>query len=178
MTRLVSNLLLLSQADSGTLPMTFQPIDLAPLVGEAARSGGIVADGRVQVQSFAPAGLVVSGDADRLKQVLLNLVDNAIKHTPDGGAVRITGASTDAGLVVLSVSDTGDGIPPQDLPHVFDRFYRVDKSRSRERGGAGLGLAIAKSIVEAHGGGIEAHSTLGSGATFTVWLPAHRPAAG
>ncbi len=175
MTRLVSNLLLLSQVDSGTLPMRFEPVNLASVVAGVARSGSIVAENRVQVQSAVSGELIVNGDADRLKQVLLNLVDNAIQHTPDGGSVRITGASTDAGLVLLSVSDTGDGIPPQDLPHVFDRFYRVDKSRSRERGGAGLGLSIAKSIALAHGGDIEAHSTVGVGTTFTVWLPAHQP---
>jgi len=175
MARMVSNLLLLSQADAGTLPMQFQPTDLSPLVNDVARSGAIVADGKLRVQSEVSGELMVNGDADRIKQVLLNLVDNAIKHTPDGGTVKITGASADAGLVLLSVSDTGAGIPAEDLPHVFERFYRVDKSRSREHGGAGLGLAIAKSIIEAHGGDIEVQSAAGIGTTFTVWLPAHQP---
>lgn len=175
MTRLVSDLLLLSQADAGMLPMHCKPVDLAPLVTAVARSGNIVADGRVSVQAFVTGELVVHGDADRIKQVLLNLVENAIKHTPDGGAVRLAGTSTDAGMVLLSVSDTGVGIPEEDLPHVFERFYRVDKSRSRAHGGAGLGLAIAKSIIEAHGGDIEVQSALGAGTTFNVWLPSYQP---
>ncbi len=175
MTRLVSDLLLLSQADAGMLPMHCKPVDLAPLVTAVARSGNIVADGRVSVQAFVTGELVVHGDADRIKQVLLNLVENAIKHTPDGGAVRLAGTSTDAGMVLLSVSDTGVGIPEEDLPHVFERFYRVDKSRSRAHGGAGLGLAIAKSIIEAHGGDIEVQSAVGAGTTFNVWLPSYQP---
>ncbi len=175
MTRLVSDLLLLSQADAGMLPMHRQPIDLAPLMTAVARSGNIVADGRVSVQTSITGELIVYGDSDRIKQVLLNLVENAIKHTPDGGVIRLAGTSTDTDMVLLSVSDTGHGIPPEDLPYVFERFYRVDKSRSRAQGGVGLGLAIAKSIVEAHGGDIEVQSTIGVGTTFNVWLPAYQP---
>ncbi|MCS7061807.1 MAG: ATP-binding protein [Anaerolineae bacterium] len=175
MTRLVSDLLLLSQADAGMLPMHCEPINVAPLVADVARSGAIMADGRVSVESSVAGELIVHGDADRIKQVLLNLVENAVKHTPTGGIVRIVGANTDAGMVLLSVSDTGVGIPPEDLPHVFERFYRVDKSRSRAYGGAGLGLAIAKSIIEAHGGDIEVQSVVGVGTTFNVWLPAYQP---
>lgn len=175
MTRLVSDLLLLSQADAGMLPMHCEPVDVAPLLTDVARSGNIMADGRVSVEASFKGELIVHGDADRIKQVLLNLVENAIKHTPDGGAVRLAGASTDAGMVLLSVSDTGLGIPPEDLPHVFERFYRVDKSRSRAHGGVGLGLAIARSIIEAHGGDIEVQSEVGVGTTFNVWLPAYQP---
>lgn len=175
MTRLVSDLLLLSQADAGMLPLHCKPVDLAPLLADVARSGNIVADSRVSVQAFVTGELVVHGDQDRIKQVLLNLVENAIKHTPDGGEVKLSGASTDAGMVLLSVSDTGAGIPPEDMLHVFERFYRVDKSRSRAQGGTGLGLAIAKSIIEAHGGDIEVQSTVGVGTTFNVWLPAYQP---
>ncbi|MCS7062011.1 MAG: ATP-binding protein, partial [Anaerolineae bacterium] len=170
-----SDLLLLSQADAGMLPMHCEPINIALLVADVARSGAIMADGRVSVESSVAGELIVHGDADRIKQVLLNLVENAVKHTPDGGVVRIIGATTDAGMVLLSVSDTGVGIPSEDLPHVFERFYRVDKSRSRAYGGAGLGLAIAKSIVEAHGGDIEVQSVVGVGTTFNVWLPAYQP---
>jgi two-component system, OmpR family, sensor kinase len=175
MTRMVSNLLLLSQADAGALPMHMQPLDLAPLVANVARSGNIMADGRVEIESSTSGELLVQGDSDRLKQVVLNLVDNAIKHTPDGGRVTIGGENVDGASVRVSVSDTGVGIPAEDLPHVFERFYRVDKSRSRVQGGAGLGLAIAKSIIEAHGGRIEAQSTVGAGTTFIVWLPTYRP---
>ncbi len=175
MTRMVSNMLLLSQADSGALPMHLQPLDLAPLIANIVRSGHIMADGRVEVNSVVSGEAIIQGDSDRLKQVLLNLVDNAIKHTPDGGKVIINAASPDGHNVVISVTDTGIGIPPQDLAHVFERFYRVDKSRSRAQGGAGLGLAIAKSFVEAHGGQIDVQSTMGEGTAFIVTLPAYRP---
>jgi signal transduction histidine kinase len=184
MTRMVSNLLLLSQADAGALPMHLQPVDLVPLIANVARSGNIMADGRVEVTSHintrpgdandGQGGLLVQGDEDRLKQVLLNLIDNAIKHTPEGGRVVVE-ASLVESSIHITVSDTGVGIPADDLPHVFERFYRVDKSRSRTQGGAGLGLTIAKSIVEAHGGRIEARSTVGVGTVFDVWLPAYQP---
>ncbi|HEY3291319.1 MAG TPA: ATP-binding protein, partial [Anaerolineae bacterium] len=102
-------------------------------------------------------------------------VENAIKHTPEGGKVMITAQNTEGHTITLSVTDTGVGIPPQDVAHVFERFYRVDKSRSRAQGGAGLGLAIAKSFVEAHGGRIEVQSTVDVGTTFIVTLPAYQP---
>jgi signal transduction histidine kinase len=110
------------------------------------------------------------GDSDRLKQLMLNLVDNAIKYTPAGGTVSLS-LSRQNGWAHLTVSDTGVGIPQEDLPHIFDRFYRVDKARNRLQGGSGLGLAIAKWIVQAHGGGIQVNSRVGEGTTFTVTLP-------
>jgi two-component system, OmpR family, sensor kinase len=175
MTRMVSNLLLLSQADAGVLPMQMQPIEMEPLVTSVARSGMIMADGRVEVITHQSNHALVQGDADRLRQVLLNLIDNAIQHTPDHGKVTIDVVSIDPANVRLSVSDTGCGIPAEDLPHVFERFYRVDKSRSRANGGAGLGLAIVKSIVEAHGGRIAVHSEQGVGTRFEVTLPVYQP---
>jgi heavy metal sensor kinase len=179
MTRMVSNLLLLSQADAGALPMHLQPVDMAPLIANVVRSGSVLADGHVEVSARVTgdeAGqLMVQGDSDRLKQILLNLVDNAVKHTPNGGKVLVEAMPIEQMSVRITVSDTGVGIPPEDLPHVFERFYRVDKSRSRAHGGSGLGLAIAKSIVEAHGGRIEVHSTVGVGTSFDVWLPAYQP---
>jgi signal transduction histidine kinase len=168
-------MLLLSQADAGALPMTLKPIDLASLIGNVARSGNIMSDGRVEITSGVSGDLTVQGDSDRLKQVLLNLVDNAIKHTPEGGHVTIQASNPDGVTVHVAVCDTGVGIPPEDLPHVFERFYRVDKSRSRAQGGAGLGLAIAKSIVEAHSGRISVQSTVGQGTCFEFTLPAYRP---
>jgi signal transduction histidine kinase len=102
--------------------------------------------------------------------VFLNLHDNALKYTPEGGAVEVRAEPHD-GTVVATVRDTGEGIPAEHLPRVFDRFYRVDKARSREQGGTGLGLSIARSIVTAHGGRIELDSTLGQGTTCTVSLP-------
>ncbi|HQV69248.1 MAG TPA: ATP-binding protein [Thermoflexales bacterium] len=174
MTRMVTQLLMLSQADSGQLPMKIEPLDLAPMLMDVERNGRIIADDRVKVTASAQEQLLVQGDRDYLKQVLLNLVENAIKHTPDGGEVTALGYERND-MVYLSVSDTGGGIAPDALPHIFERFYRVDKARSRAQGGAGLGLAIVKSIVDAHGGQIQAYSTLGKGSTFVVTLPAYHP---
>ena len=114
----------------------------------------------------------VSGDGDRLAQVFTNLLDNALKHTPPGGTVTLSAALSDGGLAV-TVRDTGEGIPPDELSRIFERFYQVDKSRQRDclSDGLGLGLAIARQIVEAHGGTIRADSAAGQGTTFTVWLP-------
>lgn len=172
MTRLVGDLLLLSQADAGVLSIQFHPTQLNPLVSDVERSGQVLSAGRVGVSVHMEESLVVQGDSDRLKQVLLNLVDNAIKHTPDGGQVRIEATRSYNGFVRISVSDTGVGIPEQDLPYVFERFYRVDKSRSRSNGGSGLGLSIANSIVQAHNGRIVVSSKPGLGTTFDVYLPA------
>ena len=112
------------------------------------------------------------GDRDRLKQLMLNLVSNALKFTP-GGRRGDIGLSLVNGWARLVVTDTGMGIPPEELPHVFERFYRVDKARTRSQGGAGLGLAIAQRIAHIHGGRIEAASdgATGHGSTFSVWLP-------
>lgn len=180
MTRMVSNLLLLSQADSGQLPMKVKPLDLGSILEDIERSANIMSAGRHEIRINVCGDLIVRGDEDRMKQVLLNLVDNAIKHTPADGRITISadclmGPDKNHQQIKLSVSDTGPGIPAPDLPHVFDRFYRVDKSRSRELGGAGLGLAIVRSIVEAHGGHIDVESVLGEGTTFNVWLPAYEP---
>ena len=115
--------------------------------------------------ALSPA--IALGDADRLSQVLTNLLTNAIHYNRDGGEIRITTAAEN-GSAVLQVADTGQGIAPEDLPHIFERFYRADKSRARADGRSGLGLAICKAIVDAHGGSIEVASELGRGTTFTV----------
>ena len=112
---------------------------------------------------------LVLGDSDRLRQLLLNLVDNALKYTPPGGQVTLQLQKSE-GWVQVAVSDTGNGISPVDLPKIFERFYRADRSRTRP-GGAGLGLSIAHWIAEAHGGRLEAESNLGQGSTFRLWLP-------
>jgi signal transduction histidine kinase len=118
-----------------------------------------------------PAGQV-NVDADRIGQVLGNLIDNALRHTPAGETVTV-GCRRTGRWVEYTVTDTGEGIAAEHLPHLFDRFYRVDTARDRNRGGSGIGLAIAKSLVQAHGGGIHATSPgPGHGATFTVRLPA------
>jgi len=175
MTRLVGDLLLLSQADAGVLPMHFHAVNLNQVIADVERSGQVLSAGRVYVSAHVEPDLIIQADSDRLKQVLLNLVDNAIKHTPDGGQVRIEAMRSYNDYVRISVSDTGVGIPEKDLPYVFERFYRVDKSRSRANGGSGLGLSIAHSIVQAHNGRIVVSSKSGVGTTFDVYLPIQHP---
>lgn len=173
MRRLVSDLLLLAQADAG-LQLHLQPVELDTLILDVYRQGQLLSQGTgVRVRLGAEDQAVVPGDADRLRQLLLNLVDNAIKYTPSGGDVTLT-LKRQAGWVQVSVEDTGAGIPSDDLPHIFDRFYRSDRSRARP-GGAGLGLSIARWVAEAHGGQLEVESQVGVGSVFTLYLPdAHR----
>ena len=112
----------------------------------------------------------VTGDATRLQQALRNLVGNAVQHTPAGTAVHVA-ITTSAGSVQIDVADNGPGIAPQDLPRIFERFYRVDRSRSRDMGGTGLGLSIVKHVAQVHGGQIDVDSTPGKGSTFRLRLP-------
>src|SRR5205823_92857 len=145
-----------------------QPVDLARVAGEVTETMRPLADAKSQrltVSANAPA--IVQGDPVRLRHVVYNLVDNAIKYTPPGGTVNISVAALDH-KVRLTVEDNGIGIPPEHVPHVFDRFYRVDKARNRAEGGAGLGLSIVQSIVSAHGGTIELSSLPDRGTTFAV----------
>ena len=168
MRRIVNDLLLLAQADAG-LELYRQPVEVDTLLLEVYRQAQVMAKG-VTVRLGAEDQALVLGDADRLRQVLLNLVDNALKHTTAGsGEVTLT-LRRAGGWVQVGVEDNGAGIAPQDLPHVFERFYRADRSRSHH-GGSGLGLAIAKWVADAHGGRIEVESRLGKGSTFTLWLP-------
>ncbi|MGH9427542.1 MAG: sensor histidine kinase, partial [Terriglobia bacterium] len=128
-------------------------------------------DKQIQLETQLSPHVKVQGDRYRLKQVLLNLIDNAIKYCPAGSEVHVR-LFKEAETIVLEVFDNGSGIPPEALRHLFDRFYRLDKARSRELGGSGLGLSICKSICEAHGGQIEARSQPANGTTFRVTLPA------
>jgi signal transduction histidine kinase len=171
MTRLVGDLLLLARADSGGLPLQRQAVELDNVLFEVYRQVDRL-EKSVDLELTDVDQVSVLGDSDRLKQLMLNLVDNAIKYTPSGGTVNLS-LSKQNGWAHLSVSDSGIGIPPEDLPHIFDRFYRVDKARTRSQGGSGLGLAIAKWIVQAHGGGIQVNSRVGEGTTVTVTLPIH-----
>ena len=127
---------------------------------------------RLLLQHITPASVL--GDADQLKQVLVALLDNALKYTPYEGTISLS-LTTDERFAIVKVSDTGIGISPDDLPHIFERFYRADRTRSRERGGSGLGLAIVQSIVQEHQGTIEVESTPGRGSTFTLRLPLALP---
>jgi len=171
MSRLVGDLLLLAQSDAGTLPLAREPVELDTLLLEVYREAQVLAGG-VSLSIGEIDQARVLGDRDRLKQLMLNLVSNALKFTPEGGRVSL-GLSLVNGWARVVVSDTGVGIPPEELPHVFERFYRVDKARTRSEGGAGLGLAIAQRIAQVHGGRIEAASdgATGRGSTFSVWLP-------
>ncbi len=168
MQRLVQDLLLLAQADAG-VKVRRDVVELDTLVLDVYRHARVT-QSSVKVSLGAEDQAQVLGDADRLKQLLLNLVDNAIKYTPAGGEVKIS-LERDADWVCVTIADTGVGIPAQDVSKIFNRFYRVDKARSREKGGTGLGLAICKWIAEAHGGRIEVQSQVGKGSTFMVWLP-------
>ncbi|MBI1279974.1 MAG: HAMP domain-containing protein [Anaerolineaceae bacterium] len=173
MSRMVDDLLLLARADYGNLTIEMSEIDLDTVVGEVFKEARILAKDRnllIRIHQIEPVRL--NGNADRLKQLLLNLVSNAMKFTPDGGQIGL--ALRHAGNeAILQVTDTGVGIEPEDLAHIFDRFYQADTSRTRitNTGGAGLGLSIAKWIVEAHGGTIEVKSTPNVQTVFTVKLP-------
>ena len=169
MTRMVNDLLLLAQADSGLAVERF-PVALDALLATVTRQARTLGAGPEQVTVTATAPLVVMGDADRLRQLVLNLVDNALKHNGPDTRVRLALAQV-GGQAELTVSDDGQGIPEADLPLVFERFYRVDKARSRAAGGSGLGLAIVRWIATAHGGTVSVSSHPGAGTTFTVRLP-------
>jgi signal transduction histidine kinase len=170
--RLVGDLQDLALAESGQLPLHRAPVPLADAVSAALASIRPMAGARgIRLQADVPVALAVDADRERLAQVLGNLLANSLTHTPDGGAIRVS-ARASAGQVAVEVADSGEGIPAEHLPHVFDRFYRSDPSRARRTGGAGLGLAIVKQLVEAHGGRVSVASDPGAGARFTFTLPA------
>ena len=170
--RLVGSLLTLARADAGQIPIARERVDLGELVAGVVEQAGPMAEERgVHIEAAPAPPVSLEADADLLLQLLLNLVDNAIKYTERGGVVTLSWARRDH-AVELWVRDSGTGISPEQLPHIFDRFYRVDTARSLAEGGTGLGLSICRWIAEAHGGSISAESTPGSGSTFTVRLPA------
>ena len=174
MAELVDALLTLARADEGRAPLHLEQACLQDLLGEVSETASILGEqADVAVSVHVPdQPITLAVDPSRIRQLLMNLLTNAIKYTPQGGEVVIDCARAD-GQVILSVRDTGVGIAPGDLPHIFDRFWRADQARSRtgSRPGAGLGLAISKWIAEAHGGTITVQSRAGRGTTFTVILP-------
>jgi heavy metal sensor kinase len=170
LSRLTSQLLSLARSDAGEQILELEPLDLATITEEVVATMRPLAQAAtVDLTQHAGAGLLVNGDQTRLTQLLVNLIDNAIKYTPPGGRVSVS-ARQEGEWAVVTVTDTGQGIAAEHLPHLFERFYRADPSRSRQAGGSGLGLAICRWIVEAHGGEISATSQPGQGTTITVRL--------
>ena len=172
--RLVDDLFELTQIDAGALNWTREPSSLRDLISDTLES--------MQAQAGAK-GVTLSGSVDpevdpvvmnslKVQRVLYNLVQNAIRHTPSGGRVSVTAQAREGGTTAtVEIADSGEGIAPGDLPHIFEPFYRSDQSRARDGSGAGLGLAIARGIIEAHGGKIEAVSEIGQGSLFRFTLP-------
>jgi heavy metal sensor kinase len=172
LTRMVGNLLLLAQAESGQVPFEMTKIELGEMLIEVYQQMKVLAGERLSVKLAEIDQIIVNGDRDRLKQVMLNLVGNSVQYTPPGGSVTLSLSRVDD-KACIKVSDTGPGIPKDDQPHIFERFYRGEKSRHRgSQSGFGLGLSIAYYIVLSHNGTIEVESEEGKGTTFTVLLPA------
>jgi signal transduction histidine kinase len=175
MSLLVDDLLALARRQQPTLE--HEPVDLGAAVAEASDDFVVPAETRdiVLDRAIAP-GVVVTGDREALKRVVANLLDNAVRLAPAGSRIRLATGS-EGNRAWIAVTDEGPGISPEDQGHVFDRFWRADKARSRSDGGTGLGLAIVRQVVESHGGEVRLHSKVGVGSSFVVWLPITRPAA-
>ena len=175
MNRLSDNLLLLSEGEQSQVKWSV--VDMSVLLDEViAETSAKAIDAEVALKlQPVPEKMLVTGDAMLIKQAVINLVDNAIKYNRSGGTVKIS-AQTEGAQLVFQVQDSGIGISITEQEHIFDRFYRVDKSRSRSQGGSGLGLAIVRKVVEDHGGTISVESTPGEGSTFLISLPWHSPA--
>jgi signal transduction histidine kinase len=172
LTRMVGDLLLLAQAEAGKLELNLQPVELDTVLLEVLQQAKILAGNRITIKLTEIDQIQITGDRDRLKQVFINLLANAVKYTPQGGTVYLAIKKVgDQAQTVIE--DTGPGIPAKDLPHIFERFYRGDKARTRSADGSsfGLGLSIAYWIIKNHNGRIEVKSKEGSGTTFSVWLP-------
>lgn len=171
LSKTVEHLMILSRFDSGELKLQRSWFDLAGLCRETVEQMSLLAeDKQIRLECSAAERVEINADPLRVRQILINLIDNAIRYTPAGGRIDIRIAH-ETDQAIIEVADTGQGIPAEALPHIFDRFYRVDKARSRTYGGSGLGLAITKSICELHGGRIEVESRLGQGTRFRVEIP-------
>jgi len=184
MGRLVKDLLDLARMEAGHMEMNFQPLDVNALLSRVYRKFAALAKERQIALSKTeddPSLAMEAGDGDRIEQVLTNLMDNALRHTPHGSTIALRARRVEAGSeewLEIQVADEGQGIPHEDLPYIFERFYKADKARKRESsGGTGLGLAIVKNLIVAHGGTISAVSEPGAGTTFTILLPARGSAA-
>jgi signal transduction histidine kinase len=161
----------ISRLDAGEARVELAHFDLAELTSGTTEQMRLLAEDKdIALRCDAEQQVRVEGDRARLKQVIVNLVDNAIKYTPAGGLVEVKVRASN-GRAMIEVNDNGVGIPAEALPHIFERFYRVDKARSRQMGGAGLGLSIVKAIVTAHGGQVRVESVEGKGSRFLIELP-------
>jgi two-component system, OmpR family, sensor histidine kinase BaeS len=171
--RIVDDLQELALAEAGALAYHRHPTDLTELLEIcriAHQAAADAVDVTLRVEADCP--VTIDADPDRLRQVIGNLVSNALRATPPGGTVTLAATGVAEGRLTVEVRDTGVGIPADDLPHIFDRFWRADSARSRDTGGSGLGLAIARQIVRDHGGDITASSRPGQGTTVGIALPA------
>ena len=171
-THLISDLRDISLAESGQLELNLTSTDMVELVRRVVSNYEINArekNIRIKLEK-EPQISEIEADTIRMEQVISNLLTNAIRHTPSSGSISVT-IKNDEGGLAISVADTGEGIAPEDLPHVFERFYRSGSSRSRKEGGTGLGLAIVKQMVEAHGGKVWVESKRGTGSIFSILLP-------
>ena len=174
--KIVQTLFAISRLDAGEAQQEWRRFDLAGVAADTAGQMSLLAEDKgISVNCNVEQEAGVEGDRARIKQVVVNLLDNAIKYTPSGGSIQLNVRASD-GKAILEVIDTGIGIPAGALPHVFERFFRVDQARSRDIGGAGLGLAIVKSICAAHGGQVEVESAEGRGSRFKVEMPLAQPA--
>ena len=175
LTLLIDDLLLLARLDSGRIELNLRPVSLQSAAQDALDDAALIARARqVSLENRVPAGVAAQADPERLRQVLANLIDNGIKYGREGGRLAVTGRAVDSARVELTVRDDGPGIPGEAKARIFERFYRVDKARSREQGGTGLGLAIVKNVVQAHGGEVRVESSPGAGTEFFITLPAAR----
>jgi signal transduction histidine kinase len=176
MQRLVADLLVLARLDEGRLKLRLTSVEVSPLLADVCTQMQSQVHGQSLTYQVPPGLPALRGDADHLRRVLLNLVENALKFTPAGGCVELRAANENQEWITLEIQDTGAGISPEALPHVFERFYRADSSRTRQSsqiGGSGLGLSLARELVEAHGGTIAMSSSVGQGTTVTLRLAAH-----
>jgi heavy metal sensor kinase len=171
MSSLIDQLLTLARADAGKEQWNFTEVNLGKLISNVGMDVEILCQEKgLNFQLGQTQDLAVKGDEARLRELFMNLMDNAIRYTPSLGTVSVS-LRREGQMAVVAITDTGVGIPAEDIPFIFERFYRVDKSRSRTEGGTGLGLAICRHIAEVHGGKIEVESQVGAGSTFSVWLP-------
>jgi heavy metal sensor kinase len=171
MSSVIGKLLFLARSDAGKEQLTFEDVDLKDLItGLSSNVEALAADKGIKFTVDAQENLVVNGDKVKLRQLFINILENAVRYTPTGGNILISLTRKESNAFI-AISDTGIGIPQEHLPHIFERFYRVDKARSRADGGVGLGMAIAKYIAESHKGNITVESEVGKGTTFNVTIP-------